>query len=798
MSFIEDNFPFRTSLSLEKVIDFWVDAAADSRSAWHPQAVEVLRRLEDAPELRGPRVDPASARRHPALVRMLLSAHFPATTQDAYGSAGAPFSFETIFFTDGCERLGVLSEEALFTGTRYGPEMVAHGMLMAGYEHVLLYLYGIDVDFDAPLVVTIADPDTGLQRHFQLVWDPQFMTVTARKGARRATPEELDRLLSDPMDFELWSRVLPPEDYELGGLGVSWAVEVTAPEANSLLREGLLREDALASAARLDEMQTHVRTLLGRSDIELGLIAFHRDGGIDTMDRAAPVGRSLLMRNGSAPECPLRGSSSYAEALETTEALVIRNLKGCRYETGYEHALMQGGIRSLALLPLSADGRRIGLLEVGSPTPGAITLYQALKLDAVTEAFATALQRSIAGREDRLRAVIKQRYTSIHPSVEWRFRDAAAHILGAEGQDEAASTEEIVFPDVYPLYGLTDIRGSSEARARAIQADLNSQVDAARAVVAGAAAARRIPALDELSYRLGRLSERVGSGMVSDDETAVLAFLASEVEPLMEQLAEFDPAVAENVEAYRESLDPELGIIYRERRGFESSVARFNEIVGAAIDREQAVVQEVFPHYFERFKTDGVDYNVYVGDSIAERGGFNVLYLRNLRLWQLQLASRIQWALDDARSEFEAELPATHLVLVQDHPLAIRFRVDEKRFDVDGAYNIRYELVKKRIDKARILSTGERLTGPGTLAVVYSQQREAEEYRRYLEFLIEEGFFEGEIEEYELEDMQGVHGLRAFRVAIPARGTAATETPPRRPRLTDARRLAPTLSPPTG
>jgi hypothetical protein len=36
--------------------------------------------------------------------------------------------------------------------------------------------------------------------------------------------------------------------------------------------------------------------------------------------------------------------------------------------------------------------------------------------------------------------------------------------------------------------------------------------------------------------------------------------------------------------------------------------------------------------------------------------------------------------------------------------------MDEKRFDVDGTYNARYEVVKKRIDKANIKGTKERIT----------------------------------------------------------------------------------------
>ena len=80
---LEEGFPFRTSLGLEKLIDFWVAERDRPGSPWAAQAREVLRRLDDAPELRGPRIDAAAARRHPDLVRMLLSAHFPASTEGA-------------------------------------------------------------------------------------------------------------------------------------------------------------------------------------------------------------------------------------------------------------------------------------------------------------------------------------------------------------------------------------------------------------------------------------------------------------------------------------------------------------------------------------------------------------------------------------------------------------------------------------------------------------------------------------------------------------------------------------------
>jgi hypothetical protein len=85
---------------------------------------------------------------------------------------------------------------------------------------------------------------------------------------------------------------------------------------------------------------------------------------------------------------------------------------------------------------------------------------------------------------------------------------------------------------------------------------------------------------------------------------------------------------------------------------------------------------------------------------------------------------------------------------------------------VDGTYNIRYEIIKKRIDKAAIKGTAERVTQPGRIAIIYSQASEAGEYREYIEYLRASGYLTADVEEVELEDLQGIQGLRALRVAV--------------------------------
>ena len=92
--------------------------------------------------------------------------------------------------------------------------------------------------------------------------------------------------------------------------------------------------------------------------------------------------------------------------------------------------------------------------------------------------------------------------------------------------------------------------------------------------------------------------------------------------------------------------------------------------------------------------------------------------------------------------------------------------MDERKFDVEGGANIRYEVIKKRIDKVRVRETGERLTQPGKIAIVYTQAKESEEYEEYIHYLIKKNLLSEEVEKLELEDVQGISGLKAIRVSV--------------------------------
>jgi hypothetical protein len=422
--------------------------------------------------------------------------------------------------------------------------------------------------------------------------------------------------------------------------------------------------------------------------------------------------------------------------------------------------------------PLLYQDRVIGTLELGSPTPGDLDATHLPKLHQILPLFSMAVQRSMEELNSRIQSFIKEKCTAIHPVVEWRFRKAVLKGIeqhSEDSDDRSVELEPIVFERIYPLYALSDIRGSSTQRSLAIQADLLTQLQLARDVIRWAHDAKPLPGLHELLYRVDKHAAKIQTHLHSGDEVSIIAFLRNNVEGLFDHLQTFSPGVRERVEAYRAALDPRIGTVYDRRRLFEESVTRIADGISSYLELEEQTAQTIFPHYFEKQKTDGVDHQIYVGASLLEDGRFDPLYLKSLRLWQLMVTCGVALRVNRLKEKLPVPLEVTHLVLVQHAPLSIRFRFDEKRFDVDGAYDIRYEIVKKRIDKALIRGSDERITQPGKIAIIYSHSAEANEYRAYIDYLTSLGYFTGEVEDVELDELQGVHGLRALRVTIDLR-----------------------------
>ena len=630
---------------------------------------------------------------------------------------------------------------------------------------ILRKFYNITLDFEFPLILTTADPATGLERHFKMRFSRRFLEIHQRSGPKTLSSAAQKHLLANLADLRVWIDVLPPEHFIFYGFAVANAIDVTDQEVVSSLKRDVVEKVSLVSETKFLDLQEKLRTLLRRPHVELGLMALQ--------DQQALV----LNRERKSEPCPLRtdsihyhledlAGSLYERAVTQGQLQTIEDLATLVTRSPLEEALFQRGMRNLLVVPLYYQDELLGLLELSSPTPGDLHTLSPMKLRDVLPLFSLAVKRSVEELNTRVQAFIKEQYTAIHPAVEWRFRRSALRTMQQQQQGLLPDMEPIVFSDVYPLYAASDIRGSSTQRNEAIQTDLLEHLYLARAVIVQGYACRPLPALDEIKFRIDKHIAQIEASLNAGDEEAVLDFLHRSVEPFFEHLTEFDGNVRRHLAAYWAAINPRLGMLYHRRRDFEESVTRINDHISAYLDAEEAEAQRMFPHYFEKHTSDGVEHGIYVGPALMEDGKFDMLYLHNLRLWQLLVMCGSALLTARLRAHLQVPLEMTHLVLAHHTPLSIRFHPDEKQFEVDGAYNMRYEIIKKRIDKALIKGRTERLTQPGKIAIVYSQPREAADYRQYIDYLYDKGYVDYEVEDVELEDLQGAHGLKALRVAV--------------------------------
>ena len=480
------------------------------------------------------------------------------------------------------------------------------------------------------------------------------------------------------------------------------------------------------------------------------------------------VKRSILLGEEKDISCATTNKTLYEYFSQEKEPMIIEDASTCfKHFGGHAKNVIDSGIKNFIMSPLNSRDEFVGLLELASPNIGDLDSSTLQKIIEVLPLFSIAVKRNTEEIEHSIRNIIKTKYTSIHPSVEWKFNEAAYNIYDQVIEGKNPSTPQIVFNDVYPLYAASDIRNSSLERSRAINKDLGKQLKLAKSVLNKAFELSSLPILDETIFRLNNFLKKLKNRMVTGDEATILDFLQKEVEPLIKNFEKkYKEKVLGHSEKYWSALDPELGLVYESRRNFEKSLTSINEVIANILDEDEKKAQKMFPHFFERYKTDGVEHNIYIGDSMVENMDFDQLYLRNLRLWQLVVTTEIANKTASLKSELPLPLDTTHLILVHSNPLSVRFRLDEKKFDVDGAYNIRYEIVKKRIDKATIKNSEERITQPGKIAVIYSQDKDAEEYKTYFQFLREKNMVLNDLEILELEDLQGVSGLKALRFSV--------------------------------
>jgi hypothetical protein len=630
------------------------------------------------------------------------------------------------------------------------------------YQRYVLYLILRDVyEWDTSELLMLGEP---------LLWEfpavspdsqPRFVEFWLNGDRLHVTriddrPDEFADLnfaqLRRSSDLSLLEHRFDLGNYQIDGYLLLEGCDVTGRESILRLTQLLIDRESVLNPDKFRQVNDRLRSLFCARDT--AILCVERDR---VQIFIGKDGRDFSPKRYTM-QC-LQGSH-FLRAAQADRIWIVPDL-AADCQTDCERAILASGIRSMLLIPVVVQSSEItqnkqqlaGLVGLMSDRPHNFNRLDCQHAKELIPAFTCALRQAIQQRVTTIR--------NIHSSVSWRF------LQEAERRSWGLTPEPIIFESVYPLFGISDIRGSSHERNRAIQADLIAQFQLGLDVVEAVCVDLDSPLTEQLRLDLVDYLDALRSRITVDAEVSATEYLKRNLETYFDYFSQCSTRAHAAVTIYRDACHNEHNCVYESRAAYDRTLDRINTLLRETWERWQVRMQQILPHYCDLEVSDGLDHMMYVGQAINPN--FKTYHLRSLRYEQLRAMCDCARTALSIQEHYDTTMQVTHLVLVQDTPIDIFHDENTERlFDVKGTRDIRYEIVKKRIDKALDRQTQTRITQPGMLTVVYSTDEEWGEYQQYLRYLAREGWVLPQIESGLVEPLPGVTGLKFARVQVPA------------------------------
>jgi hypothetical protein len=758
--------PFRTLISFHKVITVLEEIALSSIDYRSNYAKALLKEVATKPELRDGIDNLTFIKENEELINYLLADLFPtALTYNEIKAVTLPFENITFNYSERFKKILTDAGQTFDMNIRNFDE---HQFYIMNCSLILNAHYNQNIDFGRPLFYDIPDAN-GILRHYRILYNADFVEIFPTENVYQLSNEEINELIDNYENLELWKQKFPPNSWILKGFVIVSLIDVTVESAVSNLKTYLLKPELKKEDNGFDSALIF-KSVFKIPELRIGFTAYNEEE--DIFERPTfkdGTMNSFILLDVKEADCrnALCGCS-YEYLVKNHNVFIIPDVnefaKNDQQKRLAEQLLSQN-IQSCLFAPIIKDHKLLGIMELASSKKRALNSVNANKLDLIMPFLVDAIVQSLADMQNQLEAIIQKEYTTIHPSVYWKFKREARNYFQNNNLTKDYILKEIVFKNVFPLYGQIDIKGSSYHRNETVKTDLRNQLGDIITIFDTLKSNSNLLIVEQRKFELKELLVELDAPLKTDTEQQVQNFIELEIHPILISLQNGKDQ-NQKIKKYFENLDPKTGMYYHARKDFDHTLSVINKKLASVLDSKQLEAQKIYPHYYERFKTDGVEHNLYIGESIVPNIPFDKMYLSNLRLWQLQTLCEMALEHHRIKDTLPYSLDVTSLILVFSSSISIRFRMDEKRFDVDGSYNARYEVVKKRIDKANIKGTSKRITEKEKITIVYSHSQEEAEYLKYIKFLQFKKILEPTLERFEVEDLQGVSGLKAFRVKV--------------------------------
>ena len=640
------------------------------------------------------------------------------------------------------------------------------------YGLILERFYSVSIITKKDFVYSYHDPESRLVKYYKAEIDARFVEIAVEGDLPELDDHTLANCFQELTEHEAVEHflpgILPLDKFKFEGFSILNLKDVTVDHSINKIRDILVEHSY--ENEQYEHISKSLKILSGDEHLEFRLLPLWMVNGKSVFpNKNDERMQSVLMTSVNQAFITEEIFNTLVNDFKANpRVLIFNNIKELpETDNLLPQLLKKTAINSYGLLPVNYHNELVGVIEIHSFKEVVFDEKLFSKIQQAIPLIAQLLKYSSDEFASKIETVIRDKFTPIQSSVQWKFNEVAWKYLQKNYSSlDAPEIETIRFENVYPLYGAVDIRNSTIERNSAIHEDIKNQLGQLTSMLNTLRELSHQHAPQALVFECKKWSNQIQEYFTTQDEMTLNAFLESDVNTYLRDIQEKFPVTAEVIDNYFNSIaDPE-GPAFKNRSELEDSLQLINMRLNQYFENAQKELQKAYPFYFEKFRTDGVEYDIYIGQSLTDEKSFDLSFLNTLRKWQVKSMAEVARLTNHLMPLMPRQLQTTQLIFTHSNPIDISFRNDERRFDVEGAYNIRYQVVKKRIDKVLIKNTQERLTQPGKIALVYFNQREAIEYVEYIREFQKTGLLRDDLEYLELDEVQGVSRLKALRVGV--------------------------------
>ena len=443
------------------------------------------------------------------------------------------------------------------------------------YALVLERFYNFQPFIKEEMIHVWTGRNTHLTKYFNIDVDNRFVEVTHKGELPSIDVKQAQQQLANIVSLRELEKILPLSEFSFTGFSIVRAADITPRYALHKMRSAIIRHNPGDHDETYKTIIQLLEQLCGRQDVTFGLLPFFQ------------LNDRLVSYYGNYAHSIVLNVSGMLKIPETTfldwintyfkdpQTLIIKESSNENKKSDEVYkAFQQTGYNGYALLPVFYNNEVAGMLEIGVKDPALLDEVLLNRVDSAIPILGQLMHQSQTEFAANITNVIRTNFTSIQPSVLWKFNEVAWDYIKRAGSNSMKKMEEIRFDHVHPLYGAIDIRNSTIERNNALQKDIHYYFLMVKDVL-GALHVTDKNTITGLTNEADSLLNQMET-FFTGNEASVLDLFMANVNAYLNGIAEPGSHNKNLIKKYFKDIDAKTGKAYANRRILENTMQYLN------------------------------------------------------------------------------------------------------------------------------------------------------------------------------------------------------------------------------